>query len=240
VNREKEAPADPLALRDKALNLRESVNSSKARLFAQREQLTRLRAQISALRALAESPVPVPARAFLAPAAPRPLPVVKETVSDSAPAAVSFKTGGAARLRAALPYAAILAVAVAVQMRPVPRLEAGIPLAAAVPTAPSPSRAAPASAFEDDGADEALLLAHEFRLPGDERPLAERLNAGTNPPGSRPAWTAERTGERTYRVRYQPSDAALGYDFDVDLDARRVEPTPETTELIAPRLASRR
>ena len=245
MNQEREAAVDPLALRDKALNLRESINSSKARMFAQRERLTRLRAEISALRALAESrpahpaqapapiPVPVPARAFI-------VPIVKEIVSDSAPATVSFKAGAAPSRGTVLPYALILAAAVAVQMRPVARLEGGIPLTAVVLTAPSPASAAPAGAFEDDGSDEALLLAHEFKLPGDERPLAERFDTGSNPPGSRPAWTAERTGERTYRVRYQSADAAIGYDFDVDLDARRVEPTSETAELIAPRLASRR
>ncbi|MFI5346289.1 MAG: hypothetical protein ACHQ51_07940 [Elusimicrobiota bacterium] len=255
MNQEREAPADPMALRDKALNLRESVNSSRARLYAQREQITRLRAQISALRALAESrppaakapspapapiPVPIPARAFVVPVVSRPSPVVKEIAPDSAPAAVPFRPDNAARLWKALPYAAILAVGVFVQVQPGPRREGGVPLTAVVLAAPSPAAPAPESVFEDDGADEALLMAHEFRLPGDERPLAERLNAGSNPPGSRPAWTAERTGDRTYRVRYQSADEAVGYEFDVDLDARRVEPTPETAELIAPRLASRR
>ena len=251
------APADALVLRDKALNLREAVNSSRARMSAQRETILRLRADISALRALVESrpaqparwpaasPAPLPAapapgRSFVAPISRRPPPVVKETVPDSAPETISFKTSGPARARTALPYAAILAFAVAVQLRPAAHRDAGIPLTAAVPAAPSPSPIAPADAAEDDGAEQALLLAHEHRLPGDEKPLAERLNSGTNPPGSRPAWTAERTGERAYRVSYQPSDADVSYDFDVDLDARRVDPTPETAELIAPRLASRR
>lgn len=243
------APADAPALRDKALNLREAVNSSRARMSAQRETITRLRADISALRALAESrparaaaspAAPAPGRSFAAPASPPPPSIVKEPVSDSALATASFKTDGLTRARTALPYAAILAFAVAVQLRPAPHRDAGIPLTAAVPAAPPSSPAASADLAEDDGAEQALLLTHEYRLPGDERPLAERLSSGTNPPGSRPAWTAERTGERAYRVSYRPSDADVSYDFDVDLDSRRVDPAPETAELIAPRLASRR
>jgi hypothetical protein len=253
MNQEQETAADPMALRDKALNLRESVNSSRARLYAQRQQLMRLRAEISALRALAEVrpapaaracapsplPAPVPARAFVVPAPEKVLPVAKEAAEDSAPKAASFRTDNASRFWKAVPYAALLAAGVYFQLQTVPKREA-IPLAAVVPTAPSPAAAAPDGAFQDDGADEALLLTHEFRLPGDERPLADRLDQGGNPPGSKPAWTAERTGERAYRVRYQTADDAVVYEFDVDLDARRVEPTPDTAELIAPRLASRR
>jgi hypothetical protein len=41
-------------------------------------------------------------------------------------------------------------------------------------------------------------------------------------------------------VNFKPSRSELGYDFDVDLAARRVDPTPDTAELISPRLASRR
>lgn len=252
---ETEAPSDPLILRDKALNLRESVNSSKARLFAQRERLNRLRAEVSALRALAETrpaapaaaapaPAALPARSAAVAVAPRPAPILKEAASDSAPAAVSFRLDAPSLPRRAAPYAALLAVAVGVQFAASPRTETPAPepgVAAAVRSAADASLAIPAEeTAEDDGAQQALLLVHEYRLPGDERPLAERLNAAPNPPGSRPAWTAERTGERTYRVSYQPADADISYDFDADLDARRVDPTPETAELIAPRLASRR
>lgn len=239
-----EPAADAPALLDKALNLRESLNSSKARMFAQREQITRLRAELSAMRALAANRTAVPARSaarvLSAPPAARPAaaprPVLKETAVDSAPAAISLSTA-LPRFGRLAPYAAILAVAVAVQLRPAPRREA-LPLTSVVPLAPSPSRIAPA--LEDDGAAEALLLVNEYRLPGDERTLSERLGGENAPPGARPAWTAERTGERAYRVSFRAPNDGAGYDFDVDLDSGRVDPTPETAELIAPRLTARR
>jgi len=93
---------------------------------------------------------------------------------------------------------------------------------------------------DDGGSEEALLLAHDWRMPGDERTIADRLGSGTVPPGSKPEWTAERTGERTYRVTFTPSGTETGYDFDVDLSSRRVDPTPETAELISPRLTAQR
>jgi hypothetical protein len=237
------APPAPADLRDKALNLREAVNSSRARMHAQREQLARLRSELAALRALAEKTAP-PAPLRTAPSRTAPLPsapLLKEAASDSAPAAAPFKTGAGFSIGKAAPYAAILAVAIAGQLRPAAPSAAGIPLTAAVSAVPKavPVESALAG-VEDDGADEALLLVHDWRLPGDDRPLSERLDAGGNPPGSQPAWTAERTGERTYRVSYRPSPDASGYDFDVDLDARSVEPAPGTAEMIAPRLASRR
>lgn len=257
MNNPTEAAADPLVLRDKALNLRESVNSTRARLYSQRERVTRLRAEIAALRALSElksaapAAAPPPSRAFVAPlaaplAVPAPSPLSKESDADSAPAPASFQTDDVQRFWKALPYAAILFLAVAIQNRPAFRLTVPAPFApaAGAPAAPAgasaSSAAAPAAAAEDDRADEALLLVHEFRLPGDETPLSERLSPGSNPPGSRPAWTAERTGEKTYLVRYQASDDAPAYEFDVDVEARRVDPTPATAELIAPRLASTR
>ncbi|MDE2509839.1 MAG: hypothetical protein KGL74_01835 [Elusimicrobia bacterium] len=251
MNQEPETSADPAALRDQALNLRESVNSSRARLYAQREQLTRLRAELSALRALAATPptgaapasapapTPVPARAFAVPIPVKIPSVSMVAAADSAPAAAPSRTDGGKRTWSALPYAALLAAAVLLQRNASLRREA-VPADPVVPIETAFVPPAPEAAFEDPGADQALLLAHDFRLPGDERPLAERLNAGANPPGSRPAWTAERTGDRTYRVRYQSTDDQPDYEFDVDLDARRVDPTPETAELIAPQLASRR
>jgi hypothetical protein len=120
------------------------------------------------------------------------------------------------------------------------QLHAPSPKASAAPAAPITAAAPVAPALDDGGAEEALLLAHDWRMTGDERSLSERLGTGTNPPGAQSEWTAERTGERTYRVTYKPSGSEAGYDFDVDLTARRVDPTPETAELISPRLASRR
>ena len=198
----------PDELRDKALNLRESVNSSRARMTAQREAMERLHREIAELRAS----------------------LMKEAVSGSAPAAASFKAGARHDSWRPVPYIALFFVAVGMQFH-APRVDA--------PPA-SPVSAAPAVAIEDDGAEEALLLARDWRLPGDERPLSERLGEGGDPPGAQPQWTAERTGERTYRVSFRSNGADSGYDFDVDLTARRVDPTPETAGLISPRLVSRR
>ncbi|MBI3566104.1 MAG: hypothetical protein HY079_12975 [Elusimicrobia bacterium] len=257
---ENDASLDPRQVRDKALGLRESVNSARLRMISQREQLARLRAEVTVLRELAAlgaappavssvpSPLPVradaprPALAVPVPALPAPAPVVKEAAADSAPAAASFRTDFGPFARRAAPYAAIMAFAVAFELRPAPR-PSGLPLSAADAAAPKPApdavRPAPA-VLEDDGADEALLLVHEWRLPGDERTVAERLDDGVQLPGAEPAWSAERTGERVYRVSYRPPAGEPVYDFDVDLDARRVDPTPDTAELIAPRLTARR
>ena len=239
--------ATPPQLRDKALNLRESVNSSRARMSAQQERLEQLRKEIAELRALVEksspAPVsPVPVRSALVRSTPirsmpvRSAPIVKEVVPVSAAATASSRMGASDGSWKPVPYIAIFFVAVGMQMH-ASRMKARAPLA--VPLA-APLASAPVAAPDDGGADEALLLAHDWRLPGDERPLSERLGSDTNPPGSKPEWTAERTGERTYRVSFKQSGAEAGYDFDVDLTARRVDPTAETAELISPRLASRR
>lgn len=221
---------DPADLRDKALNLRESVNSSRARMSSQKERLERLRREIAELRALAGRPAP-------AAPAPRPAPVSKEPAPVSASAAASFRTGPRARSWTAAPYVAIFFAAVGLQVH------ASKPRAAAPAMPPLPVAAEtplPPPTLDDGGADEALLLAHEWRLPGDERTLSERLGGGVNPPGAKPEWTAERTGDRTYRVTFTASGTEIGYDFDVDLSSRRVDPTPETAELISPRLTAQR
>lgn len=217
---------NPAELRDKALNLRESVNSSRARMSSQRERLERLRRDIAELRALAGQPLPAPA------------PVSKEAAPVSAAGATSFKTGSRAWRPA--PYVAIFFAAAGLQVHAShPRVSPS----AALALPPIPAAAAiesPAPLLDDGASDEALTLAHDWRMPGDERSIADRLGAGTNPPGSKPEWTAERTGERTYRVTFTPSGTEIGYDFDVDLSSRRVDPTPETAELISPRLTAQR
>jgi hypothetical protein len=227
-------------LRDKALNLRESVNSSRARMSAQKERMERLRRDIAELRALVEKPLPAPAYSFVSESAParsaplRSAPFVKEVVSVSAAATASFRTGAPDRSWKPVPYIAIFFVAVGLQLHAARTARRIMPAAPPVAARPSPA------IDDDDGADEALLLAHDWRLPGDERPLSERLGSDTTPPGAQPEWTAERTGERTYRVSFRPSASETGYDFDVDLAARRVDPTAETADLISPRLVSRR
>jgi hypothetical protein len=160
---------------------------------------------------------------------------VKEAAPVSAAATASFRKDAGRGSWKPVPYIAIFFVAVGMQLH-----ASKVSAFARAAAAPAIALATAPAAVLDGGADEALLLAHEWKLPGDERPLSERLGTDTNPPGSQPEWTAERTGERTYRVNFKPSRSEVGYDFDVDLTARRVDPTPETAELISPRLASRR
>jgi hypothetical protein len=237
--------AKPAELQDKALNLREAVNSSRARMSAQTERIERLRLDIAELRALAKMPLPAPAySAVFAPPTVRSTPLrsapfVKEAVSVSAAATAPFRTGSRYDSWKPVPYIAIFFVAAGMQMHA--SRGAAHAARAALPVAPaSAALQMPAASLDDGGADEALLLAHDWKLPGDERPLSERLGSDTNPPGTQPEWTAERTGERTYRVSFRQSGSDTGYDFDVDLAARRVDPTSETADLISPRLVSRR
>ena len=191
---------NPAALSDKALSLRRRVNSSHARIGAQKEALERLKREIAELRSLAEAPPPATA------------------ASEANAGHDSWKP---------VPYIALFFAAVAMQLH-APRFQA-----------PARAAAVPAAAFRpppepvlDDGAGEALMLARDWRLPGDERPLSERLGSGENPPGAQPEWTVGRTGELTYRVSFRPRSAEAGYDFDVDLGDRRVSPTPETAKLL--------
>lgn len=241
----RDSAIDPRDVRDKALGLRESVNAARARMSAQRDQLARLRAEVTVLRELAALGVAPPAVSSIPSPLPSyvPAPVVKVAAPDSAPVAVPFRTDLRPFARQAVPYAAIFIFAVAFQLKPAPRPVVGLSLSDAEPVVPKPiasaSSLAPLSA-EDDGADQALLLVNEWKLPGDERTLVERFDNGVQLPGAQPAWTAERTGDRVYRVSYRSPEGTPSYDFDVDLDARRVDPTPDTAELLAPRLTARR
>ncbi|HXT01171.1 MAG TPA: hypothetical protein VN915_10880 [Elusimicrobiota bacterium] len=230
--------ASPAELQDKALNLRESVNSSRARMNAQKERLERLRRDLAELQGLVGQPPP--AAASPAAPAPRPAPVSKEPAPVSASAAASYRTASRGRAWTPAPYVAIFFAAVGLQVHASHPRVASIALPP-MPAVASTAASSPAPLLDDGGgSDEALMLAHDWHMPGDERSLADRLGAGTNPPGSKPEWTAERTGEKTYRVTFTPSGTELGYDFDVDLSSRRVDPTPETAELISPRLTAQR
>lgn len=239
-------------LRDKALGLRESAHSSRARLLAQREQIERLRAELAALRALvAEAPAAAPVRAPAPSAVPARaasparavLPVVPEASADSAPAGASGTAGTRGGRFGALPYAAILAAAAALQFHPFAKPAPGLPLTAAAPVAPKPvpvTASLTPTLEESDDEGRALLLAHDWVLPGDRETLADRLGPETGLPGARPAWTAERTGERVFRVTFQSDENSPAYEFDVDLDSRRVDPSPDTVALLEPLLTARR
>ena len=99
----------------------------------------------------------------------------------------------------------------------------------------TPAKGAP---IDDDRSQEALLLVHEWTLPGDGMPLDRRLGAGRDLPGSRPTWSVERTGDNGYRATFQESPGSATYAFDVDLESRSVWPTADTQELLTPSLAA--
>ena len=91
---------------------------------------------------------------------------------------------------------------------------------------------------DEDRSQEALLLVHEWKLPGDEKSLGERLGRELEIPGGRPSWSVERTGAHGYRVTFQPREKDLPYAFEADIEARVVWPTPDTQELLAPRFTA--
>lgn len=136
-----------------------------------------------------------------------------------------------------LPYAVLASFAIISQL-PERRPES-LP-AIAAPARLLRAEPAPSIDPDDDRGDEAIALVHEWRVPGDDRPITERLQQVTELPGARPAWTAERTGKTTYRVSFLPLRAETALEFDVDLDAKRVDPSTATAELLAPHLTAGR
>jgi len=214
-------------MRERAEGLHEAAQAAQARLAARGQALALLREQVSALKtSLKPAPMPVPAerRAIIAP--PAALPRAGDYRSYAAYAAIAacalmLEFSGARRAPAAAPNLAGL-------VQPAP---------AVVARAPAAAKGAPV-VFDDDRSTEALLLVHEWKLPGDEKSLGERLGRELDLPGGRPAWRVERTGEHGYRVTFQPATKDLPYAFEADLEARVVWPTSETQELLAPRFTA--
>lgn len=242
-------------LRERAEGLHEAAQTAKARLAEREEALCRLRAQVASLKAslapapLALAPAPLPRVAAPAPVRPvaaRPVPVTvpsKEGPANSAIAKAPIpRTAG---WRTFAPYAAIAACALLLELGGVRRPATASPdLAALAHPAPEPVSGARAAAkgapivVDDDRSQEALVLVHEWKLPGDEKSLGERLGGELELPGGRPSWSVERTGEHGYRVTFQPAETDLPHAFEADIDARVVWPTPETQELLAPRFTA--
>jgi hypothetical protein len=250
-------------LKERAFGLKESAEAKKADLVRREEALARLRGQVALLKAsLAAKPKPafIPAAApaaakaqaappavksVVAPAVPktfvRPSPA-KEAAPVSAPVAASPARLG---FKTLTPYLAIAAFAGFVEIsgaRRAPQAPRDLPAfarpaATVVASGHAAAKGAPVVA-EEDRSQEALLLVHEWTLPGDDAPLGERLST-LDLPGSPPAWSVERTAERAYRVTFQEPDSAP-FSFEADLDARVVWPTAETQELLAPRFAALR
>jgi len=199
------------SLGGKALKLRASIDRAHSRLLDQKETLERLRAEAAALQALARKIAERPA--------PNPLP---------SPLSKRRSYAGL------IPYAALALFALATQV-PQRRHES---FPAKTPAPPAPVEATLQA--NDDQGEEAVALVQEWRAPGDERILADRLGGTLELPGTRSPWSTERTGEKTYRVSLEARELQPRLDFDVDLDARRVDPSPDTAQFLTPSLAAQR
>ena len=212
-------------LHDRVLGLHESIAGTRVRLHGQRETLRRLRAALAEMKELSRTKVPV----------------AKEAAPDSARAAATSLPTGAPRARIPLvrllPYAALAAFAIGAQ---IPRRRPAALPAIAAPAQLLRAEPEPSVETDDDRGNEAIALVHEWRMPGDDRSIVERLPQDSELPGTRPAWRVERTGAATYRVSFRPTQEESSLEFDVDLDALRVEPSPDTAQLLAPRLTALR
>lgn len=254
-------------LRERALGLKDGSADVRAELVAREEAMARLRTQIAELKASIarlDAQKPAPVVAPVSAATPRVIPVtprisapvvqtapvpapppvrVKEAVRISATATASSTRAGFATLA---PYLVILAFAGVVEARGARRAAAEADYSDLARPAVSVAAQGQASAKgalvvgDEDRSQEALLLVHEWKLPGDDKSLGDRLGGVVDVPGTRPAWSVERTGEKSYRVTYQMSAESASYSFDADLEGRVVWPAPDTAELLAPQLASLR
>ncbi len=237
-------------MRERAEGLHEAAQTAKTRLAAREEALARLRVQVASLKTTLNLPLPIK-QATEPYGEEVPLPHAAEKRLPAKEASVSSaRTTGASLPRTMnwksfAPYAAIVACAVVLELsgarRPAPVAPNLTSLAHPAPAVVANARPAAKGApvvTDDDRSQEALLLVHEWKLPGDEKSLGERLGGQLDLPGGRPSWSVERTGALGYRVTFQPSDKDLPYAFEADIEARVVWPTAETQELLAPRFTA--
>jgi hypothetical protein len=222
-------------MRERAEGLHQAAQTAKSRLAEREASLARLREQVAALKtSMAPAPAPLPAPV------PDPAPVRRE-----APVVRATHVTAAPGWRRYAPYAAIAACALLIELggtrRPAPAAPNLSALAHPAPSVVTNARPAAKGApvvTDDDRSEEALLLVHEWKLPGDEKSLGERLGGELDLPGGRPSWSVERTGAHGYRVTFQPAEKDLPYAFEADIESRVVWPTPETQELLAPRFTA--
>ena len=214
-------------MRERAEGLHEAAQIAKIRLVAREEALARLRTQVAMLKASLEPAHAVaPPKQFTAPVTITPLARTSPWMSLApyaaiAACAVAIELGGARLPTSVAPDLSALAhpaPAVIANTRSVPK---GVPVVS-----------------DEDRSQEALLLVHQWKLPGDEKSLGERLGGELEIPGGRPSWSVERTGSHGYRVTFQPAEKDLPYAFEADIEARVVWPTPDTQELLAPRFTA--
>ena len=220
-------------MRERAEGLHEAAQTAKTRLVAREEALARLRTQVAMLKA---SLNPVPLISTAPPVSPR----------QEIPAAVTIAPlPRTTNWMSYAPYAAIAACAVLIELGgarlPAPVAPDLTSLAHPAPAVVANARPVPKGApvvTDEDRSQEALLLVHEWKLPGDAKSLGERLGGELEIPGGRPSWSVERTGAHGYRVTFQPTEKDLPYAFEADIEARVVWPTPDTQELLAPRFTA--
>lgn len=93
--------------------------------------------------------------------------------------------------------------------------------------APKPALRAPAV---DLDAREAIALTQDWRLAGDDKPVAQRLAAAALNPYSARAWSAERTEEGSYLVIFREPAGTPVYAFEVSLETESVQATPEAVD----------
>jgi len=222
-------------MRERAEGLHEAAQTAKTRLVAREEALARLRGQVALLKASLNPPKPAPQIRHQA--APEPY---GEVVS--LPHAVEK---GPPKWMSYAPYAAIAICAVFLEIGGAPRpaviahnLASLVRPAPAVVLNTKPAAKGAPVVVDEDRSQEALLLVHEWKLPGDAKSLGERLGGELEIPGGRPSWSVERTGSKGYRVTFQPAPRDLPYAFEADIESRVVWPTPETQELLAPRFTA--
>ena len=86
----------------------------------------------------------------------------------------------------------------------------------------------------DWDAKDAIGLAQDFRLAGDDDTVLSRLGGVTRHAEGR-AWSAEKTAEDTYLVVYREPAGYPAYAFEVNLETEQVAPTPEAVEALTAR-----
>lgn len=223
-------------MRERAEGLSEAAQAAQARLVGSEEALARLRVQVAMLKA---SLVPAPAVRATS------IPVLKKEAFVGSARTTTLSLPRTVSWRSLAPYATIVAYAVILELggsrRPAsvaPNLTALAHPAPAVVANVRPAAKGAPVVTDDDRSQEALLLVHEWKLPGDVKSLGERLGGELELPGSRPSWSVERIGMNGYRVTFQPSEKNIPYAFEADIESRVVWPTPETQELLAPRFTA--
>jgi hypothetical protein len=238
---EKVAQLHAEIMRERAEGLHEAAQTAKNRLVAREEALARLRGQVAMLKASLHPTGPTCEEASLPRVAEkRPAPKIQ-----ALPLEIPAMNAPMPTWMTYAPYAAIAICAVFIEIGGAPRpaaiaynLASLVRPAAAVVLNTKPAAKGAPVVVDEDRSQEALLLVHEWKLPGDAKSLGERLGGELEIPGGRPAWTVERTGAKGYRVTFQPAPKDLPFAFEADIESRVVWPTSETQELLAPRFTA--